>query len=99
MCAISKNILNRCFIFIHIIRDGVNFWFYFLEEGGGRGFQFLIEIRVINHLGNYVDDANCVRNLKAIVYKIVKFCHFLIPCVKIGVCEVRCVVRLLLFKS
>lgn len=29
MCAISENILNRCFIFIHIIRDGVNFWFYF----------------------------------------------------------------------
>lgn len=95
MCAISENVLNRCFIFIHIIGDGVNFFVLFLR---GKGGQVLIEIRVINPLGNYVVDANCVRNLKAIVYKIVKFCHFLIPGVKIGVCEVRCVVRLL-FKS
>lgn len=67
-------------------------------RGRGGGCQVLIKIRVINPLGNYVDDANCVRNLKAIVYKIGKFCHSLIPCVKIGVYEVRWVVRLL-FKS
>lgn len=68
-------------------------------KGGGREMSsFNIKNRVINPLGNYVDDANCVRNLKAIVYKIGKFCHYLIPCVNIGVYEVICVVRLL-FKS
>lgn len=85
------------YIYSYYKRWGRQFLVLFLR-GRGEGCQVLIEIRVINPLGNYVEEANCVRNLKAIVYKIVKFCYFLISCVKTGVCEVRCVVRLL-FKS
>lgn len=36
MCDISENILNRCFIFIHIIRWGQQFlWVFFFWRGGG----------------------------------------------------------------
>lgn len=83
-------------IYVYYKRWGQQFLVLFFRGRGGC--QVLIKIRVINPLGNYVYDANCVRNLKAIVYKIGKFYHSLIPCVKIRVYEVRCVVKLL-FKS
>lgn len=64
MCDISENILNRCFIFIHIIRWGLQFLWVF-SFGGGGGSQILMEIRVINPFGNYVDDTVCARIVKA----------------------------------
>lgn len=68
-------------IYSYYKRWGQQFLVLLFRGRGGGGGQVLIKIRVINPLDNYVDDANCVRNLKAIVYKIGAYCHFLIPCI------------------